>query len=103
MSSSLCRDTHIPGFSKEEEMSTSVIGAGSVLPPNRLSRVALAIVSLATAISIGIGVAQSDTQDLTVDRFHPGHPQISEDRQERVAALREARVDEPRMAPERRR
>jgi hypothetical protein len=84
-------------------MSTSVIGAGSVLPPNRLGRVALAIVSLASAVAIGIGIGQAGSQDVTLDRFHPGHPQISEDRQERIAALREARVDDPKRAPERRR
>jgi hypothetical protein len=84
-------------------MSTNVIGAGSVLPPPRLGRIALALVSLAAAISIGIGVAQSESQEVNLDRFHPGHPEISEDRQERIAALREAKVENPKRAPARRR
>jgi hypothetical protein len=61
------------------------------------------MVSLAAAISIGIGVAQSEGQDANLDRFHPGHPEISEDRQERIADLREASVEAPKRAPARRR
>jgi hypothetical protein len=47
------------------------------------------VVGIVVAVSIGIGVAQSESQDLTVDRYHPGHPAVSEDRQERISELRE--------------
>jgi hypothetical protein len=47
------------------------------------------VFGIVVAISIGIGVAQIDSPDLTVDRYHPGHPTVSEDRQERISVLRE--------------
>jgi hypothetical protein len=46
------------------------------------------VVGIAIAVSIGIGIAQSESQDLTLDRFHPGHPTVAEDRHERIAELR---------------
>jgi hypothetical protein len=55
--------------------------------PGRIVGIAAGIV---IARSIGFGIAQSDGADLTVDRYHPGHPKVTEDRQERIAALREA-------------
>jgi hypothetical protein len=93
-------------------MSTSVIGAGTVPAPHRLGRIAGVAAGIAIAIAIGIGMAQNDSPDLTLDRYHPGHPTISEDRQERIAALREAepadqsaktRAEHPKRAPAHRR
>jgi hypothetical protein len=70
-------------------MSTNVVGAGSVPASLRPGRIAAAAVSLAIAISIGIGLAQGNDQDVTLDGFHPGHPKVTEDRQERITTLRD--------------
>jgi hypothetical protein len=82
-------------------MSTSVIAAGSRPVSRRPIRIIGIAAGVAIAFSVGIGIAQSDGSDLTVDRYHPGHPVVSEDRQERIAALREAEqaTVEPRPDP----
>lgn len=71
-------------------MSTNVVGVGATPAPGRLGHIVGVVVGIVLAISIGIGIAQNDRPSLTLDRFHPGHPTVAEDRQERVSELREA-------------
>jgi hypothetical protein len=76
-------------------MSTNVVvGTRSVPAPKRLGRVMAVVLSLAVAVSIGIGMTQSH-QDVALDRFHPGHPEVTGDRQERITALRDAEQVSP--------
>lgn len=83
-------------------MSTNVVGAGASPAPRHLGRIAGVAVGVAIALSIGIGIAQSGNRDLTLDRYHPGHPVVSEDRQERIAELQGIRHSgEDRVDPKR--
>jgi hypothetical protein len=70
-------------------MSTNVVGVGASPAPQNLSRIAAVVVGGVLAVSIGIGIAQSDGQDPTLDRYHPGHPTVADDRQEKIADMRD--------------
>jgi hypothetical protein len=48
------------------------------------------VVGIVLAVSIGFGIAQNESQNLNLDRYHPGHPTVAEDRQDRISELRKA-------------
>jgi hypothetical protein len=82
-------------------MSTNVVGVGVSPAPQNLGRIAGVVVGVVLAISIGIGVAQSNGQDLSLDRYQPGHPTVGEDRQERIADMRDDELAVPEADLER--